>query len=137
MRGRRDDVKKGFESAEPLGAVPGARGFHSGGCRRHIAAAADMRGRGSQRLSENAPRLKIGRFSGEGAGGGSRTLMPPWGTPDFKSGAYDQFRHPGLLRAYYVPGLRELTGNRSGPLPRNASRNVENAFSSNRGQTAI
>ena len=29
------------------------------------------------------------------AGGGSRTLMPPEGTPDFKSGAFDRFRHPG------------------------------------------
>ena len=29
------------------------------------------------------------------AGGGSRTLMPPSGTPDFKSGASDRFRHPG------------------------------------------
>ena len=29
------------------------------------------------------------------AGGGSRTLMPHEGTPDFKSGAFDRFRHPG------------------------------------------
>jgi hypothetical protein len=29
------------------------------------------------------------------AGGGTRTRTPPKGTPDFKSGAYDQFRHPG------------------------------------------
>src|SRR3954470_9060772 len=30
-----------------------------------------------------------------GAGEGTRTLTPPEETPDFKSGAYDQFRHPG------------------------------------------
>src|SRR5204863_8878336 len=30
-----------------------------------------------------------------GAGEGTRTLTPPKETPDFKSGAYDQFRHPG------------------------------------------
>jgi hypothetical protein len=29
------------------------------------------------------------------AGGGTRTRTPPGGTPDFKSGAYNQFRHPG------------------------------------------
>jgi hypothetical protein len=29
------------------------------------------------------------------AGEGTRTLTPAARTPDFKSGAYDQFRHPG------------------------------------------
>ena len=29
------------------------------------------------------------------AGGGTRTRTPPRGAPDFKSGAYDQFRRPG------------------------------------------
>ena len=33
------------------------------------------------------------------AGGGSRTLMPHEGTPDFKSGAFAQFRHPGVPKA--------------------------------------
>ena len=34
------------------------------------------------------------------AGGGSRTRTPHVGTPDFKSGAYRQFRHPGYARQY-------------------------------------
>src|ERR671934_889575 len=37
------------------------------------------------------------------AGGGSRTLTPPEGTPDFKSGAYDRFRHPGAARIASQP----------------------------------
>src|SRR6476660_2839879 len=37
------------------------------------------------------------------AGEGTRTLTPPEETPDFKSGAYDQFRHPGGARI--APGL--------------------------------
>ena len=41
------------------------------------------------------------------AGGGTRTRTPPGGTPDFKSGAYDQFRHPGggrIAPEAYEPG---------------------------------
>lgn len=51
-----------------------------------------------------------------GAGGGIRTLMPHAGTPDFKSGASDQFRHPGPPRriaspsARYEPGCSALRG---------------------------
>src|SRR6185369_14305028 len=33
-----------------------------------------------------------------GAGGGTRTRMPPKGTPGFKPGASRQFRHPGRNR---------------------------------------
>src|SRR4051812_9741822 len=74
-----------------------------------------------------------------GAGGGSRTLTPRVGAADFKSAAYRQFRHPGNAQdsdGVYVPGVRLLTGNRSGPLPRNASRNFVNAVSSKVEQTA-
>jgi hypothetical protein len=39
------------------------------------------------------------------------------GTPDFKSGAYDQFRHPGRRpNVSYSPGLSADGGKRSGPL---------------------
>src|SRR2546422_95860 len=43
-------------------------------------------------------------FAPASAGGGTRTRTPPRGTPDFKSGAYHQFRHPGLLRITGVFG---------------------------------
>ena len=87
----------------------------------------------------------------ESAGAGSRTQMSR-GTPDFKSGASDQFRHPGrwgesrggLHRGaslqprphsgrrcvLYVPGFRVDIGNRSGPLPWYALKNAAYAFSS-------
>jgi hypothetical protein len=39
------------------------------------------------------------------AGGGTRTRTPPWGTPDFKSGAYHQFRHPGAAQNSRAIGL--------------------------------
>src|SRR5262245_57613043 len=74
-----------------------------------------------------------------GAGGGTRTLTPLVGTADFKSAAYLQFRHPGAgqdSQARYVPGRSELTGNRSRPLPRYASRKVVKAFSLKAGQVA-
>src|SRR5262245_5637980 len=76
------------------------------------------------------------------AGGGSRTLMPPSGTPDFKSGASDRFRHPGALvedtaAGRYVPGCRALTGKCSGPLPRTVSRNVSKAGRLTFGQIAM
>ena len=54
--------------------------------------------------------LGAGRTSGGDAGGGSRTLTPREGTPDFKSGAYDQFRHPGEGEAYSRAGRRLLPG---------------------------
>jgi hypothetical protein len=38
------------------------------------------------------------------AGEGTRTLTPHEGTPDFKSGAYSQFRHPGGAKD--SPGVR-------------------------------
>src|SRR5256885_17105672 len=41
------------------------------------------------------------------AGEGTRTLTPPKETPDFKSGAYDQFRHPGGARIAPAPGRLE------------------------------
>jgi hypothetical protein len=46
------------------------------------------------------------------AGGGTRTRTPPGGTPDFKSGAYHQFRHPGrrrIARGSYEPGAMSDT----------------------------
>jgi hypothetical protein len=42
------------------------------------------------------------------AGEGTRTLTPPKETPDFKSGAYDQFRHPGGAKD--SPGVSALRG---------------------------
>jgi hypothetical protein len=39
------------------------------------------------------------------AGEGTRTLTPPKETPDFKSGAYDQFRHPGGAKDSPEPSL--------------------------------
>src|SRR5256714_4704442 len=41
------------------------------------------------------------------AGEGTRTLTPPKETPDFKSGAYDQFRHPGGARIAPARGRLE------------------------------
>ena len=65
-------------------------------------------------------------------GEGVEPSRPRSGTTDFKSAAYLQFRHPGAAQdsaGRYVPGVRTLTGNRSGPLPRYASRKALNAFS--------
>src|SRR5439155_18120889 len=83
-----------------------------------------------ERVFTNAP-IALARS----AGGGIRTRTPPKGTPDFKSGAYDQFRHPGgrrIARPNYVFGAMSLTlGNRSPALFRWLSRNFASAASSN------
>src|SRR3954453_11128963 len=42
------------------------------------------------------------------SGEGTRTLTPPKETPDFKSGAYDQFRHPGgrrIARGFFLDAV--------------------------------
>src|SRR3954453_5674013 len=45
------------------------------------------------------------------SGEGTRTLTPPKETPDFKSGAYDQFRHPGAARI--APARQRLEARRA------------------------
>jgi hypothetical protein len=63
-------------------------------------------------MKRESARRRVGqRASVLDAGGGTRTRTPPEGTPDFKSGAYDQFRHPGGARiaAVYFPGDMSLT----------------------------
>src|SRR3954451_1688947 len=69
-----------------------------------------------------------------GAGGGSRTLTPPWGQLILSQPRIANFATPARRRIplgvrRYAPGVNVSTGKRSGPLPRNASRNVVNAFS--------
>ena len=57
--------------------------------------------------ASSCQRLDLGscRLAGSSdAGEGTRTLTPPEETPDFKSGAYDQFRHPGGARIARVSG---------------------------------
>src|SRR6266516_5367601 len=61
-----------------------------------------------------------GRISRRSAGEGTRTLTPSTRTPDFKSGAYHQFRHPGGLRISlgYSPGENlKLDGILAGGMP--------------------
>jgi hypothetical protein len=41
------------------------------------------------------PRRRRGGFSAAMPGAGLEPARPARGTPDFKSGAYHQFRHPG------------------------------------------
>ena len=69
------------------------------------------------------------------AGGGTRTRTPPRGAPDFKSGAYSQFRHPGagsVASPGYWPGAMSLTlWYRSPALLRCLSRNLVKAPLSN------
>src|SRR3989442_1276095 len=75
-----------------------------------LAAAAGSARRCRERSGSKDKRREIimagaaGRISRRSAGGGTRTRTPPWGAPDFKSGAYHQFRHPGLLRITGVSG---------------------------------
>src|SRR5581483_4453943 len=76
--------------------------------------------------------------SAQCAGGGIRTRMPPRGHLVLSQARLTTFATPARARiARYVPGFRESTGKRSGPLPRNSSRKAANAFSLNRGQLAI
>ena len=71
----------------------------------------------------------------------------PDGTPAFKAGASDRFRHPGAAgpvygadgardAGRYLPGSIELGEKRSGPLNWKASKNAANASSSNDVQSA-
>src|SRR6266851_6776736 len=76
-----------------------------------LAAAAGSARRCQERTGSQPKRREIimareaSRISRRDAGGGTRTRTPPWGAPDFKSGAYHQFRHPGGLRIAAVSGL--------------------------------
>src|SRR5206468_7350191 len=63
----------------------------------------------SRILRETPVRLTLIRWM---PGAGLEPARPRWGTPDFKSGAYDQFRHPGrrsVASPGYWPGAMSLT----------------------------
>jgi hypothetical protein len=74
-------------------------------------------------------------------GEGVEPSRPRWGQlilsqPRIANFATPARRRIPRCRNGYAPGVRMSTGNRSGPLPRNASRNVLNAFSLKPVQTA-
>jgi hypothetical protein len=89
----------------------------------------------AMRRSSESSHLPVLPVPGEGL----EPSRPREGAPDFKSGAYDQFRHPGGPRvagSYAFPGVSCSDGKRSGPLKRYSSTNARNTSSSNLGSSA-